>query len=46
MTRYVFGYQKNLKEIGQENTKQKQMLRNLIMAFAYQEYLEYFFEQA
>lgn len=45
VTRYVFGYQKDLKEIGQENTKQKQMLRNLIMAFAYQEYLEYFFEK-
>lgn len=46
VTRYVFGYQQELKEVGQDNTRQKQMLRNLIMAFAYQEYLEYFFDHA
>lgn len=46
VTRYVFGYQKDLKKVGQEHTQQKQMLRNLIMAFAYQEYLEYFFNHA
>lgn len=43
--RYVFGYQKELKQVGQDHTTQKQMLRNVIMAFAYREYLYYFFKQ-
>lgn len=45
VTRYVFGDQKELKQVGRDHTKQKQMLRNLIMAFAYRQYLDYFFKQ-
>lgn len=44
VTRYVFGYQKELQKVGQEHTQQKRMLRNLIMAFAYRQYLDYFFD--
>ncbi|KRL28703.1 hypothetical protein FD27_GL001483 [Limosilactobacillus frumenti DSM 13145] len=40
---YVFGYHKNLQQIGSEHTKQKRLLRNLILAFAYQAYLAHFF---
>ena len=44
VSRYVFGQQTILEHVGQEHTKQKQMLRNVIMAFAYREYLYQFFE--
>lgn len=44
VSRYVFGQQDQLERLGHEQTKQKQMLRNVIMAFAYREYLYQFFE--
>ena len=44
VSRYVFGQQDQLERLGHEQTKQKQMLRNVIMAFAYWEYLYQFFE--
>ena len=44
VSRYVFGQQDQLERVGHEQTKQKQMLRNVIMAFAYREYLYQFFE--
>lgn len=40
---YVFGNQKGLKEVGHDHTKQKTMLRNVIMAFAYRAYLYNYF---
>lgn len=43
---FVFGQQKQLAKIGHDKTKQKQMLRNVIMAFAYREYLYQFFRNA
>ena len=45
VSRYVFGLQSRLERVGHEQTKQKQMLRNVIMAFAYREYLYQFFDQ-
>ncbi|WP_295729450.1 DUF1836 domain-containing protein [uncultured Limosilactobacillus sp.] len=45
VARYVFGQQTTLEHVGQEHTKQKQMLRNVIMAFVYREYLYQFFDQ-
>ncbi|GMM20207.1 DUF1836 domain-containing protein [Lactobacillus amylovorus subsp. amylovorus] len=36
---------KELQKIGHDNTSQKQMLRNVIMAFAYREYLYQFFKE-
>lgn len=44
VSRYVFGQQDQLERVGHEQTKQKQMLRNVIMAFAYRECLYQFFE--
>ena len=44
VSRYVFGQQSTLEHVGQDHTKLKQMLRNVIMAFAYREYLYQFFE--
>lgn len=40
---YVFRFQNQLQHIGNDNTKQKEMLHNLIMSFAYREYLYKFF---
>lgn len=45
VSRYVFGQQTALEHVGKEHTQQKQMLRNVIMAFAYREYLYQFFDQ-
>ena len=42
---YVFNKKAQLEELGREHTKQKQMLRNVIMAFAYREYLYQFFRE-
>ncbi len=42
---YVFNKKKELQKIGHDNTSQKQMLRNVIMAFAYREYLYQFFRE-
>lgn len=42
---YVFNKKKELQNIGHDNTSQKQMLRNVIMAFAYREYLYQFFRE-
>ncbi|RVU70781.1 MULTISPECIES: DUF1836 domain-containing protein [Lactobacillus] len=42
---YVFDQQEQLQKVGHDHTKQKQMLRNVIMAFAYREYLYQFFRE-
>ncbi|NRO83351.1 DUF1836 domain-containing protein [Lactobacillus helveticus] len=42
---YVFNKKEELQKIGHDNTSQKQMLRNVIMAFAYREYLYQFFRE-
>lgn len=42
---YVFNQNNKLQKIGHDNTDQKQMLRNVIMAFAYREYLYQFFRE-
>lgn len=42
---YVFNKKTQLDELGHDHTKQKQMLRNVIMAFAYREYLYQFFRK-
>ena len=42
---YVFNKKKELQKIGHDNTSQKQMLRNVIMTFAYREYLYQFFRE-
>lgn len=44
VTEYVFGYQNDLKHVGHDHTHQKEMLRNIIMAFAYQAYLHEYFQ--
>ncbi|MDO4903897.1 MAG: DUF1836 domain-containing protein [Limosilactobacillus sp.] len=44
VTQFVFGYKKQLEEVGTEHTTQKEMFRNLLMAFAYREYLSNYFE--
>ncbi|MCQ2569851.1 MAG: DUF1836 domain-containing protein [Limosilactobacillus sp.] len=46
VTEYVRGQRPALAEIGHEQTGEKQMLRNIIMAFAYREYLYRYFHQA
>lgn len=43
VTEYVFGERNSLAHIGRDHTNQKQMLRNIIMAFAYQAYLHNYF---
>lgn len=40
---FVFNKKEKLQKVGHEHTKQKQMLRNMIMAFGYREYLYQFF---
>lgn len=40
---YVFDESDHLQDVGHDHTKQKQMLRNIIKAFAYQEYLYFYF---
>ena len=42
---YVFNQNNKLQKIGHDNTDQKQMLRNVIMAFAYRESLYQFFRE-
>lgn len=42
---YVFNKKTQLEQLGHDHTKQKQMLRNVIMAFAYREYLYQFFRE-
>ncbi|MBP2057548.1 DNA-binding transcriptional MerR regulator [Lactobacillus colini] len=42
---HVFGFQEQLQQIGHDRTKQKEMLRNLILSFAYREYLYQFFRE-
>lgn len=44
VTEYVFGQRATLKKVGQDHTHQKEMLRNIIMAFAYQAYLHDYFQ--
>lgn len=44
VTEYVFGVRKDLAQVGKDHTQQKQMLRNIIMAFAYQAYLHNYFQ--
>lgn len=40
---FVFNKKTKLQQVGNEHTKQKQMLHNVIMAFGYREYLYQFF---